>query len=69
MSNDKVRVYSTNQPFQAEMIKRYLADHGILSFIMNKMDSSYHFGDVEILVSRDDVVRSKKLIEDFFQHE
>jgi hypothetical protein len=33
------------------------------------MDSAYHFGEVEILVERDDIIRSKKLIEDFFRNE
>lgn len=51
------------------MIKEYLADHNVHAFILNKMDSAYHFGEVEILVNMDDVIRSKKLIEDFFSNE
>ena len=35
----------------------------------NKMDSAYHFGDIEILVEIDDVIRSKKLIQDFLSDE
>ena len=69
MTNDKVQVYSTNKSFEADMIKKYLADHDIFAFILNKMDSAYHFGEVEILVNRDDVIKSKKLIEDFFSNE
>ncbi len=65
MTNDKVLVYTTNQVFEAEMIKQVLFDHGIQAFILNKMDSAYLFGDIEILVSRDDVINSKRLIEDF----
>ena len=69
MTNDKVQVYSTNKSFEADMIKKYLSDHDIIAFILNKMDSAYHFGEVEILVNRDDVIKSKKLIEDFFSNE
>lgn len=69
MTVDKVIVYTTNQLFEAEMIKKYLLDHQIPSFVLNKMDSAYHFGEVEILVYRDDVIRSKKLIEEFHKHE
>ena len=65
MAGDKVLAYTTNQLFEAEMIKQYLADHEIPAFILNKMDSAYHFGDIEILVHRDDVIRSKRLIEAF----
>jgi hypothetical protein len=69
MTNEKVQVYSTNKAFEADMIKEYLADHNVHAFILNKMDSAYHFGEVEILVNMDDVIRSKKLIEDFFSNE
>lgn len=67
MANNKIVVYSTNKLFEAEMIKQYLSDNDILAFILNKMDSAYLFGDIEILVSKDDVIRSKKLIEDFLK--
>ena len=69
MTVDKVLVYTTNQLFEAEMIKKYLFDHQIPAFILNKMDSAYHFGEIEILVYRDDVIRSKKLIEAFHEDE
>lgn len=68
MAGDRVTVFTTNQLFEAEMIRQYLSDHEITSFILNKMDSAYHFGDIEILVLRDDVIRSKKLIDDYFNN-
>ena len=67
MTSNKVLVYTTNKLFEAEMIKQFLYDHDIQSFILNKMDSAYLFGDIEILVSRDDVINSKRLIEDFLK--
>ena len=69
MTNKRIAVYTTNKLFEAEMIKQYLSDHNIVAFILNKMDSAYHFGEIEILVPGDDVIRSKKLIEDFFKDE
>jgi hypothetical protein len=66
---EKVLAYTTNQLFEAEMIKKYLFDHQIPAFILNKMDSAYLFGDIEILVYRDDLIRAKKLIGDFHKHE
>ncbi len=69
MTVDKVVVYTTNQQFEAEMIKKYLFDHQITAFILDKMDSAYHFGEIEILVYKDDTIRSKKLIEDFHKNE
>jgi hypothetical protein len=67
MTVDKVLVYTTNKMYEAEMIRQYLLDHNITAFIMNKMDSAYLFGDIELLVGRDDVIRSKKLIGDFLK--
>ena len=69
MTNDKVQVYSTTQLIDAEMLKNYLEVKGISVFILNKMDSSYHFGDIELLVSPDEVLKAKKLIEDFSRNE
>lgn len=67
MTSEKVLVYTTNKLYEAEMIRQYLLDHNITAFIMNKMDSAYLFGDIEMLVARDDVIRSKKLIGDFLK--
>lgn len=65
MPGKNVIVYTTNQLYQAEMLKNILADHGIFSFIINKQDSNYHFGDIEVYVNQDDVIRAKMLIEKF----
>jgi hypothetical protein len=69
MSNDRVLVYTTNKLYEAELIQEYLFNNGIHAFILNKMDSAYLFGDIEILVEKDDVIRSKKLIADFLNNE
>ena len=69
MESNKVFVYSTNNRVEAELVKQQLSNNNIAAFIINKMDSSYLFGDIEIHVDRDDVIRSKKIIEDFFSNE
>ena len=47
------------------MVRQMLSDHNIQSFLVNKQDSAYKFGDVELYVNRDDVIRAKKLIQEF----
>lgn len=70
MATNKVIVYTTNNSVEAELVKQQLANHTITAFIMNKMDSSYlAFGDIEVHVDRDDVIRAKKIIEDYFKNE
>lgn len=65
MTTDQVHIYSIGNPYQAELIRQMLTDHNIQSFIVNKQDSAYKFGDIELYVNRDHVIRAKKLIQEF----
>lgn len=65
MGEEKVRIYSSDKAYRVEMIKNLLADHGIISFSINKKDSSYHFGEVELYVDPDNVIKAKQLISKF----
>jgi len=47
------------------MVRQMLTDHNIQCFLVNKQDSAYKFGDVELYVNRDDVIRAKKLIQEY----
>jgi len=63
--NDLVNIYSSSQPYQAELVRQMLTNHNIQSFIVNKQDSAYKFGNIELFVHRDNVIRAKKLIQEF----
>ena len=65
MVNDLVNIYGTDKPYFAELIRQMLSDNDIRSFIVNKQDSAYKFGEIELYVYRDDVIRAKKLIQEF----
>ena len=65
MEANLVLIFSTGQPYQAEMARQMLADHNIKSFLINKQDSAYKFGAVELYVNRDDVIRAKMFIHEF----
>ena len=69
MNNKRLLAYSTNNPVEAELIKQYLFNNGIQAFILNKMDTAYHFGDIEILVYQDDLIRTKRKIEEYLANE
>jgi hypothetical protein len=68
MNPDLVHIYSAGKSYQAELIRQKLADHEIPSFIVNKQDSAYMFGDIELFVHRDHVIRAKMLIREFEEH-
>jgi len=65
MGTDLVYIHSAGSPYVAELIRQMLADHGIQSFIINKQDSAYKFGDIELFVDRDEVIKAKMLIQEF----
>jgi hypothetical protein len=66
MEKGWVLAYTTNKMFDAELLKRVLGDHDIESVIINKMDSTYRsFGDIEVYVRQDQIIRAKMLAKEF----
>jgi len=63
--NNLERVYSTGTEYLAELLKHVLTDNGIEAFIINRQDSSYHFGDIEVFVSKSDFEKAKSIREEF----
>ena len=43
-------VYSTGTPYEAEMVRGLLENAGLEPIVMNKQDSSYMFGEIEVYV-------------------
>lgn len=63
MENDWVVVYTTQSPYEAEIIHGMLGSNGVDSVIINKRDSSYGvFGDVLVYVHQDHAEKAADLI-------
>ncbi len=58
------KVYTTSDPITAELSKQLLEENGIEAVLLNKQDSSYHFGDVQVLVPEKDSQAAQKLLSD-----
>lgn len=65
MFDNWVVIYSSDQLYEVEMVRNYLNDHGIECVVMNKKDSAYMFGDIEVYVPTVDAFSAKQLILDF----
>ncbi|MFN4084133.1 MAG: DUF2007 domain-containing protein [Bacteroidia bacterium] len=65
--NNWVKVFGSNQLIEAEMIKSLLLENDIEAILINKIDSSYLFGQAEIFCLPDDVLAAKKLILTYFE--
>lgn len=58
------KVYTTQQRYQAEIVKAVLEDHQLHPVLIDKQDRAYHFGPVEIYVAPDGVMEALKIIRD-----
>jgi len=65
MGNEWVSALSTGKLYLAEMARELLAEHGIESILVNKIDSVLLVGDVEVYVKSESLVKAKYLLKDF----
>jgi type III secretory pathway lipoprotein EscJ len=56
-------LFTTTSPVEAEGIANLLAAEGIEVFPINKKDSAYMFGEIELYVNESEVERALKLLE------
>ncbi|MDF2432906.1 MAG: hypothetical protein JWP44_2537 [Mucilaginibacter sp.] len=55
MENNWVKIYTSANYYQSEMVKQALAGYQIDSVLLNKQDSSHRtFGDVEVYIHQED---------------
>jgi hypothetical protein len=57
-----VKIYSTSANYKAELLKGLLMGKGINAIIINKQDSSYLFGELELYVMPNDAIQAKHII-------
>ncbi|MEM9673153.1 MAG: hypothetical protein ACFB15_15140 [Cyclobacteriaceae bacterium] len=63
------KVFSTQQRYQAEIVKAVLEDHNLNPVLVDKQDRAYHFGLIEVYVAPDCVISSLKIIRDDIRFE
>ena len=63
MSKNWTKIFATGKPYQAELIKGLLEENNIESIVVNKQDSAYLFGELELYVDAEDIIQAKRIIE------
>ncbi len=58
------KVFSTQNPVRAEIVKAILEENDVPAVVVNKKDSMYHFGILEVRVNQDNLLRAIKIIEE-----
>lgn len=64
MENNWIKVFTTTDFFRAELVKQLLLEHDIPAVVLNKQDSSYRFGQVEVWAHKEDQITASVLIEE-----
>jgi hypothetical protein len=63
MEPDWQVIFTTDSPFEAELVRGMLQEHQIESVIINQRDSSYGvFGDVSLYVHKDHAEEASRLL-------
>lgn len=65
MLDNWIIIYTSVQLYDAEMVRSIMADNEIECVIMNKKDSTYGFGDIEVYVPTAEAFKAKQLILEF----
>lgn len=64
MEKDWVMIYTATDELTIEMVKQILEENSIEAVVFNKKDRAYLFGDMELYVNRDSVIRAKSVIKE-----
>lgn len=60
--NNWVKIFEASDIFKAELVVGMLEEHGIKSTILNKRDSAYAFGLIEIYTAKENAMEAANLI-------
>lgn len=64
MEKDWKKAYVGGNFYKIELIRQVLEDRGIPAVVLNKQDSSYKFGQIELYVHENQVEAAKEIIEE-----
>lgn len=62
MENNWIQIYSVEKMYQAELLREKLEEEGIVCDIINKRDSSFQFGDIEVFVNAKDEEKAREIV-------
>lgn len=62
MDIDWALFYTSNKMYEIEILKGLLLENNIESYMMNKQDSLYLLGEIELYVPFDDILKAKIIL-------
>ncbi|MCX7987484.1 MAG: DUF2007 domain-containing protein [Bacteroidales bacterium] len=65
MEDGWIKIYQTQNAYHAELVRQAIEKEDISCVVMNKQDSSFFFGNIEIYVKIEDLEKANKIIQNF----
>lgn len=62
MEKDWIKIKTYTRALEAEIVKQMLEENGIAAVLLNKQDSSYFIGKLELFVSKEQQALAEELI-------
>jgi len=63
MEKNWVRIFTSTNYYQSEIVKQMLAENQITSVLLNKQDSSHrNFGNIDVYIHQEDFSRAIEII-------
>jgi len=69
MENSWKQVYSSGNPVHIDILQNLFLEKDIKSVFVNKQDSSYLFGEIELYVKETDILQARQIIKKFEENE
>jgi len=64
MEKDWIKIRTYTNAIEAEIVKQMLVESNIPAVVLNKQDSSYHFGKLELYVNAENENAALELIDE-----
>ncbi|OCX50450.1 hypothetical protein BEL04_21965 [Mucilaginibacter sp. PPCGB 2223] len=63
MEKDWIRIFTSANYYQSEIVKQVLAENQVTSVLINKQDSSHrNFGNIDVYIHQEDFSRAIEII-------
>jgi len=69
MEDSWKKVYSSGNPVHIDILQNLFLEKDIKSVFVNKQDSSYLFGEIELYVKQTDILQARQIIRKFEENE
>ncbi|MCB0515846.1 MAG: DUF2007 domain-containing protein [Chitinophagales bacterium] len=58
-----IKIYSSPQAYRIELARGILDENGIEGIVVNRQDSAYLFGEIELYVKQENALRASHIIQ------